>query len=132
MTITMKQSVNLTMISTLCLTASAWQSTAGFGLSQSQSRSQSHHHPISPQLPQLASALSSPSCLKSTLVDMADIINNEEAEEVLPCYYRIGNRWKQRLQLDELKVGQKLIGKKISTADLLDTKTGPKGAFQVL
>lgn len=130
MTITMKQSVNLTMISTLCLTASAWQSTAGFGLSQSQSRSQSHHHPISPQLPQLASALSSPSCLKSTLVDMADIINNEEAEEVLPCYYRIGNRWKQRLQLDELKVGQKLIGKKISTADLLDTKTGPKVFFE--
>lgn len=34
--------------------------------------------------------------------------------------------WKQRVRLEDLKVGQKLIGQKISKADLLQAKTGPK------
>jgi len=34
--------------------------------------------------------------------------------------------WRPRLQLKDLKVGQKLVGEKISKADLLLAKTGPK------
>lgn len=50
-----------------------------------------------------------------------------ESRDAPPCYYKSGNRWKQRIQLDELKVGQKIMGERIGNADLLNAKTGPKG-----
>lgn len=59
----------------------------------------------------------------------SDVI--EDVESITPpCYYKSGNRWKQRIQLDELKVGQKIFGERISNADLLSGKTGPKVFFE--
>lgn len=45
-------------------------------------------------------------------------------------YMPVKGEWKQRVQLKDLKVGQKLIGEKISNADLLQAKTGPKIFFE--
>lgn len=62
-----------------------------------------------------------------------------------PCYWKspdglvrtangehkvIKGGWKPRIQLKDIKVGQKLIGEKISKADLLGGKTGPKIFFE--
>ena len=61
----------------------------------------------------------------------SDTIESEESITP-PCYYKSGNRWKQRIRLDELKVGQKIFGERIGNADLLNAKTGPKGMFLLL
>jgi predicted RNA-binding protein with RPS1 domain len=60
---------------------------------------------------------------------------------IKPCYWKspegmcrtsvgefrpVKGGWEHRLQLKDLKVGQKLIGEKISKTDLLQAKTGPK------
>lgn len=41
-------------------------------------------------------------------------------------YKPVRGQWEQRIQLKDLEVGQQLIGAKISNADLLQAKTGPK------
>ncbi len=51
---------------------------------------------------------------------------NENNLIISPCYYKVGDKWKKRIRLDELRVGQKIIGERITNADLLQAKTGPK------
>lgn len=51
---------------------------------------------------------------------------NENNEMIPPCYYKVGDKWKKRILLDQLRVGQKIIGERITNADLLQAKTGPK------
>ena len=41
-------------------------------------------------------------------------------------YKPVTGGWKDRVELKDLKVGDRLIGEKISNADLLQAKTGPK------
>lgn len=48
------------------------------------------------------------------------------SKSIPQCHYKVGNKWKKRIQLHELKQGQKIVGEKISNADLLKGKTGPK------
>ena len=84
----------------------------------------------------------------STLKAVSNPIEEEAAnpspsgdEKVKHCYWEspegmcrtetgdfrpVKGGWKQRLQLKDLEVGQMLIGEKISKADLLEAKTGPK------
>jgi predicted RNA-binding protein with RPS1 domain len=64
---------------------------------------------------------------------------------IKPCYWKspdglvrtangetkiIKGGWKPRIQFQDIKVGQKLIGEKISKADFLGGKTGPKIFFE--
>ena len=71
----------------------------------------------------------SPTFLKNSARD-DDATNSVGTTTIPSCYYRSGdNRWQQRTQLKELKVGQKIVGEKISNTDLLDGKTGPKSRF---
>eukprot|EP00429_Kryptoperidinium_foliaceum_P070460 CAMPEP_0176061176 /NCGR_PEP_ID=MMETSP0120_2-20121206/30499_1 /TAXON_ID=160619 /ORGANISM="Kryptoperidinium foliaceum, Strain CCMP 1326" /LENGTH=364 /DNA_ID=CAMNT_0017394731 /DNA_START=159 /DNA_END=1253 /DNA_ORIENTATION=+ len=49
-----------------------------------------------------------------------------------PCYWKPTwdkSRWQRRIHLDDLKVGQKLVG--YAVEELLDGKTGPKMFFEV-
>jgi len=50
--------------------------------------------------------------------------------EIKPCCYKTSAGWKERIQLNELEIGQKIFGEKISGTDLLDGKTGPKLFFE--
>ena len=67
--------------------------------------------------------------------------NPTSDDDIKPCYWRspegmcrtetldfrpVKGGWKQRLQLKDLTVGQKLIGEKKPNADLLQAKKGPK------
>ena len=45
-------------------------------------------------------------------------------------YQTASGRWEQRRELAELKVGEKLLGRKVDGCDLLDGKTGPKIFFE--
>ncbi len=52
--------------------------------------------------------------------------------DVKPCFYKSPDgEWKQRTQLKDLVHGQLVVGRKISTSDLLEAKTGPKVFFEV-
>ena len=60
-------------------------------------------------------------------------------KSIAKCYYQCGGgsgggnkRWKQRIRLEELKVGQMIIGERIGKADLLNGKTGPKSEYDLL
>jgi predicted RNA-binding protein with RPS1 domain len=68
-------------------------------------------------------------------------VEDDRGKEVPSCFWKtpdgmcrtsdgtfrpVEGKWEQRLQLKDLKVGQQLIGKKISNADLLQANTGPK------
>jgi predicted RNA-binding protein with RPS1 domain len=46
------------------------------------------------------------------------------------CFYKENGQWKERIQLNQLQVGQELLGVKINSSDLLDGKTGPKIFFE--
>jgi hypothetical protein len=105
MTLTMRRSKLALLTTTLCLSAvSAWQSNL---FSQGPTR-----------------RVQSPRRIDHSHLTLTDV---EEEETVIPCYYKIGEKWKQRITIDELKVGQKLVGERIGNADLLAAKTGPKG-----
>ena len=69
-----------------------------------------------------------PRSLKSSygLLSSIRVDDPENRSELKPCFYKAGDRWKQRILLEDLRVGQKLTGVKIEGADLLDGKTGPK------
>jgi len=108
---------------------------------------------FSPTTPTTSLTQLSASTSTSTLKAASNTIEEEEAanlspsgdEKVKNCYWEspegmcrmetgdfrpvIGG-WKQRLQLKDLEVGQMLIGEKISNADLLEAKTGPKIFFE--
>jgi len=44
-----------------------------------------------------------------------------------PCFYKNHeNRWRQRVELKTLSIGQRLIGVAINGTELLEGKTGPK------
>jgi predicted RNA-binding protein with RPS1 domain len=73
--------------------------------------------------------------------EAAAATNPTSDDAIKPCYWRspegmcrtetldfrpVKGGWKQRLQLKDLAVGQKLIGEKISNADLLQAKKGPR------
>ena len=48
-----------------------------------------------------------------------------EASAVPPCFWRLPTgAWEQRINVDDLRVGQKLVG--VLVQELLDAKTGPK------
>ena len=65
-------------------------------------------------------------------------ISTTTSEKSIPkCYYQCGSgggnkRWKQRIRLEELIVGQMIIGERIGKADLLNGKTGPKSEYDLL
>jgi predicted RNA-binding protein with RPS1 domain len=108
MTLTMRRSKLALLTTTLCLSAvSAWQSNL---FSQGPTR-----------------RVQSPRRIDHSHLTLTDV---EEEETVIPCYYKIGEKWKQRITIDELKVGQKLVGERIGNADLLAAKTGPKVFFE--
>ena len=47
-----------------------------------------------------------------------------------PCLYRgHDHRWRQRIELDKIALGQKLVGVAIEGAELLEAKTGPKSKY---
>lgn len=73
-------------------------------------------------------------------VDATPVETSEESG-IKPCFWKspegmcrtgvgefrpVKGGWKQRVQLQDLEAGEKLIGQKISNADLLRGKTGPK------
>ena len=62
----------------------------------------------------------------NTSNDVSEKVKYEEEDAEKQCFFKVGDRWKQRIKLEELSVGQKLIGAKIRKADLLNAKTGPK------
>jgi len=80
-------------------------------------------------LQQIIQVTKTPSFLKNSA-------NNDDTETCVepilpPCYYNSGNnQWKQRIQLKDLEVGQKIVGWKISNTDLLNGRTGPKIFFE--
>ena len=48
-------------------------------------------------------------------------------DDVPPCLYKAhDNRWKPRVELKSLRIGQRLIGVAINGTELLEAKTGPK------
>ena len=54
-----------------------------------------------------------------------------ESTEKKPCFWRPkprGSRWKERINIKDLKVGQKLAGSVVN--ELLEGKTGPKVYFE--
>jgi len=58
-------------------------------------------------------------------------IEHENENEIKACYYQAPDgKWNERLQLQNLTVGQHLIGTKIPNTDLLQAKTGPKIFFE--
>lgn len=82
----------------------------------------------------------SPSALSSTNNNENIPISTTTSEKSIPkSYYQCGGgsgggskRWKQRIRLEELKVGQMIIGERIGKADLLNGKTGPKSEYDLL
>lgn len=46
------------------------------------------------------------------------------------CGYLFEGRWEQRKDLADLKIGDKLLGRKLDGCDLLEAKTGPKIFFE--
>lgn len=62
----------------------------------------------------------------ATKISMSHDDDQERGSEIESCLYKTSVGWKQRIQLNELKVGQKIIGEKIAGTDLLGGKTGPK------
>mmetsp|Transcript_27386 Transcript_27386/g.31317 ORF Transcript_27386/g.31317 Transcript_27386/m.31317 type:complete len:373 (-) Transcript_27386:354-1472(-) len=69
------------------------------------------------------------SSLYNSLDELSSQIN-EDIESISQCYYKLGDKWKQRRRLKDLEVGQMLIGQKISNADLPSAKNGPKVFFE--
>lgn len=89
----------------------------------------------------ISQSLSSPSSLLSSTNNNENIpISTTTSEKSIPkCYYQCGGgsgggnkKWKQRIRLEELKVGQMIIGERIGKADLLNGKTGPKSEYDLL
>ena len=62
-------------------------------------------------------------------IDVSERVHDGEEDSEKLCFYKVGDKWKQRIKLEELSVGQKLTGAKIRKADLLNAKTGPKSKF---
>jgi predicted RNA-binding protein with RPS1 domain len=62
----------------------------------------------------------------TTLVRPSQVLDEIAGEtEQKPCYWRLPTgAWEQRLQVEDLQVGQKLLG--VLFQELLDGKTGPK------
>lgn len=58
--------------------------------------------------------------------DEIDGATEEKEDSEKLCYYKVGDKWKQRIKLEDLSIGQKITGEKIRNADLLGAKTGPK------
>jgi len=66
----------------------------------------------------------------ATQISMNHDHDQEIESEIKSCLYKSSEGWKQRIQLNELEVGQKIIGEKIAGTDLLGGKTGPKLFFE--
>ena len=59
-------------------------------------------------------------------------VDSASKDEPKLCYYKQASsgRWKQRVELKTLEVGQEIVGERITKADLLTAKTGPKIFFE--
>jgi predicted RNA-binding protein with RPS1 domain len=73
---------------------------------------------------------SSAMCTALHLVSDTDnqVVNLEQSQSAVCYYRRVDGSWKPRKEIERLFVGERLFAKRLSECDLLDGKTGAKGA----